>query len=220
MFLGAVGYWVLVRPWHQRWGASEVEAQDEMPGDDLVPNPLLQTTRAVTIAAPPEAIWPWLVQMGYGRAGWYSYDRLEQLMGVGEFAEGGSARRIIPELQDLKPDDLLPAGPDLGWFRVERVDKPRHLVLRATMNPLNAKAYEPGSAPRGAYLDGTWSFKLLPLGGEQTRLIARLRANYRPHVWLSPFVMLVLEPAHFLMERKMLLGIRERVEAGVMEPEG
>jgi hypothetical protein len=82
-----------------------------MPLDELIHTPRVKTTRAITIQAPPQAVWPWIVQIGYGRAGWYSYDFLEQAVGAGDFVEGGSAQRIVPELQNLKVGDVIPAAP-------------------------------------------------------------------------------------------------------------
>jgi hypothetical protein len=105
-------YFAAIRPWLLGWGASHQERLHALPGDDLVPA-RWQTTRGIDISAPAEEAWPWLVQMGYGRGGWYSYDWLEHLIGAGAFAEGGSAKRLIPELQQLALGDtvaLSPAG--------------------------------------------------------------------------------------------------------------
>src|SRR6476620_5477913 len=95
-----------VRTW-RTWGIDPLEANKPLAGDDLVPVPSAVETRSITIEAPPAAVWPWLVQMGYGRGGWYSYDQLERRVGAGEFAEGGSAKRIIPELQHLAVGDTV-----------------------------------------------------------------------------------------------------------------
>jgi hypothetical protein len=213
--VGLAGFYVTVlRPWHLKWGSTEAEVVRPVPGDELVPKPRINATRSISIHATPAEIWPWLMQMGYKRAGWYSYDALESAVGVGDFAEGGSSRRIIPELQNLKVGDLVPAGPEeLGWFKVVEIIPERALVLRATINPLTGRATtleEAGAS--GPFFDGTWVFNLDEITPGETRLMARLRGTYRPD-WVAGLAYTILEPVHFLMERKMLEGIRERVEA-------
>jgi hypothetical protein len=124
---GAV-YAVVVRPWHLRWGATGEEVTADLPGDGIVERPHLCATRAIDIVAPPEAIWPWLVQMGgYTRAGWYSYDHVDN-------AGRPSADRIILELQRLRVGDVLPTAPNGEGFTVERLVPNRHLVM-AIHNP-------------------------------------------------------------------------------------
>ncbi|MDQ1474894.1 MAG: hypothetical protein QOE62_123, partial [Actinomycetota bacterium] len=93
-------YFAAARPRLLRWGTSHQEARDPLPGDDLVPA-RWQTTRGINLSAACSDVWPWLVQIGYGRGGWYSYDWIERLVGAGNFAQGGSAERVIPELQHL-----------------------------------------------------------------------------------------------------------------------
>src|ERR1700712_1889221 len=105
-----VAYGLLLRPRLLPWGATKTESAGALPGDELLRS-RWQTTRAVTIAAPPADVWPWLVQLGFGRAGWYSYDWLERAIGAGDFAEGGSARSILPQFQSLKVGDPVPLSP-------------------------------------------------------------------------------------------------------------
>ena len=202
-----------VRPTLLRWGATLEESASPLPGDGLIPRPVGQTTRAVTIAAPPDKVWPWLVQIGYQRAGWYSYDLLEKAVGAGEFAEGHSAERILPQFQNLKMGDLVPAGPDMGWFTVADLDPPRFLALRATMNPLTGKAIPPDEPRSAPWFDGSWVFVLEETSPGTTRLMARFRASYAPRWQIAPLAVGLIEPAHFLMEQKMLRGIKERAEA-------
>ena len=199
-----VAYAVLLRPRLLTWGATRAESAGVLPGDDLV-RARWQTTRAVTIAAPPEDVWPWLVQMGFHRAGWYSYDWLERAAGIGDFAEGGSARSVLPQFQELTTGDPVPLGPDAGLTTVF-VDPPRALVLRMTMNALTGAT---ARADDRVALDWSWSFVLLPLGPRSCRLLARVRADYRPRA-LGLLIPLLLEPVHLLMERAMLRGIRRR----------
>lgn len=182
----AAAYLRVFRPWQLRWGASDAELTLALPGDDLVDEPTFNATRAITVNAPAENIWPWLVQVGLTRAGWYSYDWLDNL-------GRPSARRIIPELQDLKPGDVVPMSPDgTQGMRVLALDAP-HSMIWGT----------PGEM--------TWAWLLEPLPGGSTRVISRVRSRYR---WLSPaiaFSMLV-EFTDIWMMRRMLLNIRERAE--------
>jgi hypothetical protein len=159
-----------------------------MPADELVPRPHLETTRALTIKASPEAVWPWLVQMGYRRGGWYSYDWLDNL-GV------PSARRIIPELQNLKVGDKLAPVP--GGFIVTALDPPRSMVLvsrddkgRVTMS---------------------WSFLLEPLEDGRCRFIERIRGVYDFNL-MGLLMYLAVEPADFVMMRKQMLNVKRRAE--------
>jgi hypothetical protein len=199
-----VAYAVLVRPRLLTWGATPAESAGVLPGDDLVPA-RWQTTRAVTIAAPPEEVWPWLVQMGYGRAGWYSYDRVERLLGAGDFAEGGSATSVLPQFQKLAAGDSVPLSADGGLTAVV-VDPPRALVLRMAMNLLTGA---PARDDDRVVLDWTWVFVLVPVGASTCRLLARVRADYRPRA-IGLLIPTLLEPVHLLMERAMLRGIRRR----------
>jgi len=97
-------YIMFIRPWQLRWGATDIEVAREMPADDFIVNPTFNATRAVTVDTPPEMIWPWLLQIGHKRAGWYSYDWIDNL-------GKPSATRVIPGLQDLKESDLIPVSP-------------------------------------------------------------------------------------------------------------
>jgi hypothetical protein len=215
--LGAAGlaYFAWVRPRLLRWGASADEALQTLPGDHLVPAPRVDFTRAITLRAAPAQVWPWLVQIGSHRAGWYSYDDLDN---------GGvpSADRIRPDLQHLKVGDEIWASPDgtLG-FAVHTLEPERALVLNGPFD--FSTAYDERRSPFGGdagALDpvrASWAFVLLPLdeplshGEPRTRLIVRFRADYAPNP-LSTLAGAVLEPVSFLMERKMLLGLRARVE--------
>src|SRR4051812_34115142 len=120
----AITYPVLFRRWCLTWGATAQEATDEMPGDDLLPDADLLATRAITIDAPPEAIWPWLVQMGSGRGGAYTYDWIENLLGLNMHSAG----KILPQYQDLKAGDVLPLGSSGPRLRVA-VLRPAHALV-------------------------------------------------------------------------------------------
>jgi hypothetical protein len=179
--LPGVAYVTVVRRWSRSWGSTRVERREELPGDELVPRPGLRMTRAVTIEAPVAAAWPWLVQIGQDRAGFYSYSWLENLAGCGMV----NADRVHPEWQDRAVGDVVPLHPSSG-VRVARLEVDRCLVF-------------PG-----------WYFNLVPLGADRTRLIARTRV---PRGIRSVAYACLVELPHFVMERKMLLGIKARVEA-------
>jgi hypothetical protein len=178
-------YHRLIHPWHVCWGATRQEAHRHLPGDDLVPA-AGGTTRAVTIAAPPELVWPWLVQIGLGRAGWYSYDWIDN--------DGKpSATTIVPELQGLAVGDRIPMTPELG-FDVVAIDPVRNLVSLSG--------------------DGStsWCLHVEPDGHGGTRLVSRFRAVVQPSVAAVLWSM-VTDPGAFVMERRMLKGIKGRAEA-------
>lgn len=185
-------YLLIIRRWHARWGATDREVQAGMPGDGIVDQPWDVTTRAVTIAAAPDQIWPWLAQMGYQRGGMYSYDWIDQFLGV---LDSPSAGQILPEFQDLQAGDEIPMGNSPGW-PVESVEPNRSLVLDIR---------QPG-------IRISWSFLLEPIDEEHTRLILRIRIRMRPlvHV-LSAFP--ISDFGQFLMTRRMLLGIKRRAES-------
>ncbi len=183
--------WV-IRPWHLRWGATDEEARRAMPGDDLVPKPDIAFTRAITINAPARTVWPWLVQMGYRRAGWYSYDRFDN--------DGIHVHRIIPELQTLAVGDVMLTGPG-GGFRVEAIEPGRLLVLKIDR------------ASVGQDLDMSCVITLDPIDEQHTRLLLRLRSRFNglaEKVWGR----VLFDAGDFVMMRKMLLGIQERAERG------
>lgn len=204
----AACYVLAARPRMLRWGASTQESAGPLPGDELVRTPRMQSTRAVTINAPAAAIWPWLVQLGAGRGGMYSYDLLENAAGLGM----RSADRILPEYQRLDVGDLIPLGPDVG-IPVRRLETGAVLGLGGTMAPGTGKITASVVAPAAPRLEIGWTFILQPVDGRTTRLLSRTRYDYSP---LSVGLILrpVLEPLQFIMERRMLLGIKSRAEGG------
>ncbi len=194
--------------------ASERERREPMPGDDLVPEPILSLTHAIDIGAPPERVWPWLVQMGAGRAGWYSYDRVDN---------GGrpSAGQILLQFQRLAAGDLMPAVPGAAdAFMVASVEPPRSLVLDVPA--------------QGGGSQASWSFKLVPAAGSGSRLATRgrlgplaLRGSAAPlpeHPALGerlhraigrlpvPLLRLAGAFGHWVMASRQLRGIKRRAE--------
>jgi hypothetical protein len=178
-----------LRSWVLTWGATDEEAGGALPGDELLGSADILATRAIEINAPPSAIWPWLVQMGPRRAGAYTYDWIENLFGL----DMHSADRVHPEWQDLKVGDVLRSREERRGIRVEILEPQRVLSNRS----------EAG--------DWVWTFVLVPQNG-RTRLISRNRISMRGTAAGQRFGMLLMEPGSLIMERKMLLGIKERAE--------
>lgn len=188
--LALVSYLVFFRRKVLTWGASAEEISGRLPGDDLLPDTRLVTTRAVTIQAPPDAVWPWLAQMGSGRGGAYTYDWIENLLGL----DMHSADTILPQHQQIKTGDEFPLGPGRPAFRVEVCEPGRALVFRFAGG------------------NWVWSFALIARAGT-TRLVSRNRI-VMPGASLVTrlFNLVVMEPGSLVMERKMLLGIKKRAE--------
>jgi hypothetical protein len=180
----------LYRRRHLRWGASDAEDSGAMPGDELVSEPSFDSTRAITIDAPPEAVWPWLVQIGYGRAGFYSYDLFDN-------AARSSAERILPEHQEPKVGDWVPMA--------SRVNETTAFKI---------KAFEPNQWMLWEKPHSTWAWKLIPLEGGGTRLIVRLKDRYewRASPGNALLTLILFEFADFPMMRKLLLGVKRRAE--------
>jgi hypothetical protein len=183
--------------WMRDWGVSEADACRVMPGDDWVPRPGYEVTRGVDIAASAAHVWPWLVQIGKGRGGLYSFDFLDRLFG---YLDAPSADRILPEFQQLAVGDVIPLGRGAG-FPVHAIDERRALVL----------AGEEGG------LRWTWQFGLYPLADGGTRLVSRNRATVRG-LPMRLFLVMLLDPAAFVMTRQMLINLKGRAER--LEREG
>jgi hypothetical protein len=205
--LGAAVYAMLVRPWHRRWGASEEETARPLPGDELIPVPAWAATHAITIDAPPEAVWPWLVQLGQGRGGFYTYDFLENMIGL----DMHSADRILPEHQALQVGDSIPLAPGGFGIPVAALDPARTLLLHGDTRQGGAETAFMALRP-GDFMAVTWLFRLEAGPGGTTRLIERFRADYNRSPLNMIFYYALLEPGSFIMERGMLLGLKRRVE--------
>jgi hypothetical protein len=200
----AAGGYALAYRLGQTWGATEGERRASLPGDELLPDAATRTTHAITIDAAPHEVWPWLVQMGWGRAGWYTYRWVDQLLFP---ANGPSADRILPEHQRLQVGDRIPDGPPEAdcWFTVERFDANRTLVLRSTTHVPAAWREH-----RDIAMDWVWSWHLTEPAFGRTRLVQRNRIILEP-TWFELAFLAVIVPADFLMARSHLRGIRRRV---------
>jgi hypothetical protein len=210
--LTAVLFSPLLRSWYSHWGATEAETRRPVQGDDLAPHPLIQSTRVVTIQSFPENIWPWLMQIGFKRAGWYSYDLLEALVGAAGFIDGRSANRIIPELQGLKPGDLVFMHPRIPGLKVHTLEPNRILVFQTRLNSRTGKYFDLKHTPP-TFVNTTWVFYLEKTGNQQTRLLIRSRFDYNRSFMNAVVWKFITDPLSFVMERKMLLGIKRRAEA-------
>jgi proline iminopeptidase len=188
-----------------RSGATDEEVMRVYPGADLVPGSERGATMAVTIGAPPSQLWPWLVQMGCDRAGWYSWDRLDN-------AGAPSAERIHPEWQEIAPGDHLASTPSgSAWFEVAAVEPERFLALRASFD-LRGRPFDPhGPRPR-SYSDSVWCFSLEELAGERTRLIVGSYASIRPRLAQGIGQFFFWEPAHWIMQSRQFANLKRRVE--------
>lgn len=212
--LAAVGaaavmaYALLVRPWHVRWGATDEEVDRPLPGDDLLPRSRWGATRAITIQAPPDAVWPWIAQLGQGRGGLYSYDWLENLAGC----DIHSADAILPEHQSPAAGDLIRMGPQ-GYpaFVVQSVD-PGHALVLTAVNPETGQVEALPDDPGEPYTAGSWAFVLEDAGPGATRLIVRSRgdSNLGPG---NTLMWRIVEGVQFVMEQKMLRGVKLRAES-------
>ena len=201
----------------KRWGATEDEVYRSLPGDDLVPHPMLETTHAITIHASAATIWPWLVQMGYDRGWWYTDARWYRLVEttLWKAKPHTSAERIIPELQRLAVGDTIPDGPPgTAFFTVAQLQPQKALALYSTTHILLMAPASVRNHPRlGLYGNFSWVFVLDEQAEGVTRLIVRTRASYGPPL----FRMLTLPlfyPGDFLLARMMLRTIRQHVERG------
>jgi len=174
----------IIRPWHMRWRATDDEVARDMPCDELTPEAVV-STRAVTIDARPRDVWPWLVQMGFGRAGWYSYDRIDN-DGI------PSADRMVPEFQDLQVGDQIKMIPGLGP-NVISIDRDHALVAAA----------DDGSS--------SWCLELYERDGA-TRLLSRWRNRWEATP-ATAIVIAMSDPGAFIMEQRILREIKRRVEA-------
>lgn len=185
-------YIFLIRPWHLKWGATDEETQMPQPGDELVSSPDTGSTHAITIDAPVGEVWPWLVQIGQDKGGFYSYSWLENLVGC----RLRNADSVVPEWQELEAGDEVWLHPNVPPLPVKICEPERALVLGSNTND-----------------PGTWGFFLKKIDDNTTRLIIRGRGYFGRGLLKRLGLYVLFEPAHFIMERKMLLGIKQRAEA-------
>lgn len=181
-------YFAWIREWQMTWGATTEEVNRYMAGDELLDDPALNATRAVKIKALPEQVWPWLVQMGYKRAGFYSFGKIDN---------GGmpSAERIIPEYQNLKVGDLI-----LPLLKVVEMEHNKSMLW----------VFQKGAGP---WQDATWSWGLYKIDDEHTKLVSRLRQQYTYNSLQDIIGWTIIDTMEIFMMRTALLGIKRRVES-------
>jgi proline iminopeptidase len=197
----------LLRPWYRRWGARDEEVSRTFPGDELVPTPKSELTLAISVRAPAEAIWPWFVQLGCQRGGWYSYDLLDN---------GGvaSADRILSEYQDLKVGDIVKAVPKGSFgFPVAAILPGQALVLAGTLDTRTGQPADPNDPGLQAYFSGDQTFYIEENSDGTSRLIFRMRIDWNPGFANRLVYSYILEPVSFIMGRKTLLNVKRRAES-------
>ncbi|HEX6263092.1 MAG TPA: hypothetical protein VF097_09620 [Actinomycetota bacterium] len=205
--IGAGAAWGTTYWLGRTWGSTDEERRRHLPGDEVVSPARLVTNHAATIPATPEEIWPWLLQVGWHRGGWYTYRWVDRLLFP---ANRPSADSILPEYQDLKVGDRIPDGPPESdcYFEVELLEPHKYMVLHSRTHLFQQLREMPGTE-----MDWTWTFHLEPLGERETRFLFRVRANLDP-AWLRALYHVAVVPADFLMSRSMCLGLKKRVERG------
>jgi hypothetical protein len=184
--IAAFGYFFIYRPIQLRWGATAEEVRREMPGDGVQPRPVFNATRVITIQAQPQQIWPWLVQMGYRRAGWYGYDWIDN-DGI------ASSTQVLPEWQGLKVGDTIPIWKNLD-FPVTALEPNRTLVFVSNTGK------------------DSMALGLYPVNARETRLVWRIRLG--PYDGKSRWIaaQIFTDCADFIAVRQNLLGIKRRAE--------
>lgn len=196
----------ILRSRYKRWGATDAELKRAYPGDEFVPHPKSELTCAITIDASAEKVWLWFVQLGCQRGGWYSYDLLDN---------GGcpSADQILPEYQRLEVGDVVKAVPNGSFgFPVAAIDPERALVLAGTLDTRTGQPADPHQAGLEAYFSGDQTFVIETLGNGSSRLLFRMRTDWDPSFLNGLIYRGILEPASFVMGRKMLINIKQRSE--------
>lgn len=198
LFLLGLGYWFLLRPWSHRWGATVAETTLRLPGDELSPEANMISTRAVTVRAPAAEIYPWLVQLGQGRGGMYSYEWLENLAGCNIH----NVYQIRSELQQVEPGQEIRMGPEgYPFYQVYAFDPGRYYAM------------QPGDPVSKRPAPASWVLYLQEQPDGTTRLISRQRQRVEPGLGNFITWKVIVDPLGFIMEQKMLRSIRDLAEA-------
>lgn len=204
--LAGLIYHTALRDWCISWGTTQSEAYGPLPGDDLFPTYASQATHAITIHASPQEIWPWLMQIGQDRSGFYSYTFLENAFGCS-----------MPKVEHLVPQWKLRTPGETVWFCDPERFNGEGKMIPAIVDPsrtfamVTTKDWQSLKAGKLAH-EGIWTFTLAPIDASKTRLIARLRGGTPPTLGARMVGRLFWEPAHFVMEQKMLRTIRDLAE--------
>jgi hypothetical protein len=196
-----------LKPYRDRWGLGKEEAKRPLPGDGFVSSPKSQFTHAVEIDAPSDCVWPWIAQMGQGRGGFYSYEALENLMGLQIY----NAQSILTEFQEPKIGDLIPFGPKDAYPLVI-CDHGSAMAIENWYDLDAKRVFDPAGSSPGNYLHLTWLWCVEPLDGKRSRFISRNRVSYSASFKNEMMFGSFSEPIVFAMDRKMCLGIKKRAE--------
>ena len=208
-----------IRRMARRSGVTDEEFFGPLPGDDVMTHPMLEWTRATTIYVPPERVWPWLVQMGYGRGGWYTNERFDRIVW---HIENPSSDVILPEWQHLTVGHIVPDGPDFAaYFRVKEIREYETIVYHSIRHPYRGQPVDPTDPAAlkrresdlvagGDHIDFSWAFVLRPIGLHATRLLIRARADLRPR-W-ARFTEMAFGLVDLYHVTTMFNGIRRRAE--------
>jgi len=209
-------YALVIRPWHLRRGATDAEVRRALPGDDLVPASKCGYTQAITIRASVSEVWPWLVQIGYKRAGWYSHDFLHRLVGIAGCVddERCSAKRIIAELQDLKVGDVVEIAPGMG-YAVADLEPEQALILHSILDTGKWESVSSNAPLPEKYLSSSWVWFLEEIDEKTTRLIVRVRSDYNPGLLSTLSAGIPNELGRLVMQPKTLGVLKQRAEMSV-----
>lgn len=215
--LAAIGGYMALHRLGRRWGATDTEVCESLPGDEMVAHPVVETTHAVTIAGSAAEVWPWLVQMGYGRAGWYTNDWWYRLIDRYIFhVSMPRVDRILPEQQHLAKGDVITDGPPgTAFFTVVGLEPHRTLALYSTTHGTVWLPRVLRENPRlGVYSELGWTFILRKPTPGMTRLLLRTRGTGGPALYRT-LAWMLLPPADFLVARMMLVTVKRNVERNI-----
>lgn len=198
---------LFLKPLRDRWGLSKAESLRELPGDHLVKKPRSHFSHGIKINAPVEYVWPWVAQMGKDRGGFYSYEALENIAGLGIY----NSETILGEFQDPKVGDIIPFGPD-GGSPLVICEKGRAMVIEHCDDLDKKSTSDPVKGSSKNFLHLSWLWYIESIDEGFTRFISRNRVNYNPSIKNRIIFKFLAEPIIFAMDRKMCLGIKKRSE--------
>jgi hypothetical protein len=209
-------YVFIVLPWQVRQKTTYGKIQHSLPGDDLVPNPKTGYTQAITIKAPKSEVWQWLVQIGYKRAGWYTYDFLHRLMGIAGCVddERRSAKRIIPELQNLGVGDVIEIAPGMG-YSVVSLEPEQALILLSILDAGKWESVSSDDPLPENYLRSSWAWFLEEIDEKTTHLTVRVRSDHNPGLLSTLSTRIPNALGKLLMQPRTLQVLKQRAEMSV-----
>jgi hypothetical protein len=211
-----LGYVFVLLPWQLRRGATNARLQRALPGDDLIARPKTGYTQAITIKAPKAEVWRWLVQIGYKRAGWYTYDFLHRLVGVAGCVDDDrhSAKRVIPQLQDLGVGDVIEIAPGMG-YAVVGLEREQALILQSILDTARWESVSSHDPLPEKYLQSSWVWFLEEIDEKTTRLIVRVRSDHSPGILSILSTRFPNALGRLLMQPRTLRVLKQRAEMSV-----